>query len=89
MKLSQWTSCGFVAVMLDNRGSSNRGKKFESYLHVRIEREREREKLKQYCTLSFSFSSIVSTVWALWRLRIKSLDLKQLLKQFPTLTRHA
>ena len=87
MKLSQWTSCGFVAVMLDNRGSSNRGKKFESYLHVRI--EREREKLKQYCTLSFSFSSIVSTVWALWRLRIKSLDLKQLLKQFPTLTRHA
>ena len=43
MKLSQWTSCGFVAVMLDNRGSSNRGKKFESYLHVRIERERERE----------------------------------------------
>ena len=44
MKLSQWTSCGFVAVMLDNRGSSNRGKKFESYLHVRIKRERERER---------------------------------------------
>lgn len=34
LKLSQWITAGFAVVMLDNRGSFNRGKKFESYIQV-------------------------------------------------------
>ncbi len=34
MKVSQWTHNGFAVVVLDNRGSANRGTKFESYIQV-------------------------------------------------------
>ena len=34
IKLAQWIRAGFAVVMLDNRGSFNRGSKFESYIKV-------------------------------------------------------
>ena len=34
MRKSQWIAAGFAVVTLDNRGSYNRGKKFESYIKV-------------------------------------------------------
>lgn len=33
-KIRQWTSSGYAVVVLDNRGSANRGVKFESYVKV-------------------------------------------------------
>ena len=35
-RIQQWRQHGFAVVMLDNRGSANRGQKFEAYLKVII-----------------------------------------------------
>ncbi len=34
-RIETWTQHGFAVVMLDNRGSANRGVAFESYIKVR------------------------------------------------------
>ena len=33
-RIATWLRCGYVVVLLDNRGSANRGVKFESYIKV-------------------------------------------------------